>query len=42
MPGIIEVGRKVPLGTAIHEILYIVEVCEPGELETQIIYLPLK
>jgi hypothetical protein len=42
MPGIIEVGRKVPLGTAIQEILYIVEVCEPGELETQIIYLPLK
>ncbi|MGZ9225282.1 MAG: DUF5615 family PIN-like protein [Anaerolineales bacterium] len=42
MPGEIEVSRKVPLGTAINEILYIVEVCEHGELEGQIIYLPLK
>jgi hypothetical protein len=42
MPGVIEVNRKVPLGTAINEILYIVEVCEHGELEGQIIYLPLK
>ena len=42
MPGVIEVGRKVPLGTAVNEILYIAEVCEHGELEGQIIYLPLK
>jgi hypothetical protein len=42
MPGVIEVSRKVPLGTAINEILYITEVCEHGELEGQIIYLPLK
>jgi hypothetical protein len=42
MPGVIEVGRNVPLGTAISEILYIAEVCERGELEGQIIYLPLR
>jgi len=42
MPGVIEVSRKVPLGKAINEILYIAEVCEHGELEGQIIYLPLK
>jgi Domain of unknown function (DUF5615) len=42
MPGVIEVSRKVPLGKAINEILYIAEVCEHGELEGQILYLPLK
>lgn len=42
MPGVIEVSRKVLLGTAISEILYIAEVCDHGELEGQIIYLPLK
>jgi predicted nuclease of predicted toxin-antitoxin system len=41
MPGVIEVSRKVPLRMAIDEILYISEVCEHGELEGQIIYLPL-
>jgi len=42
MPGVVEVSRKVPLGTAIDEILYITEVCDHGELEGQVIYLPLK
>ncbi|HLA07054.1 MAG TPA: DUF5615 family PIN-like protein [Anaerolineales bacterium] len=42
MPGVIEVNRKVPLSAAIDEILYIAEVCEHGELEGQIIYLPLR
>ena len=42
MPGVIEVSRKVSLGTAIGEILYVAEVCDHGELEGQIIYLPLK
>ena len=41
MLGVIEVSRKVPLGKAINEILYIAEVCEHGELEGQILYLPL-
>ncbi len=42
MPGVVEVSRKVPLSTAIDEILYIAEVCDHGELEGQIIYLPLR
>ena len=42
MPGVIEVNRKVPIGTAINEILYIAEVCQHGELKGQIIYLPLR
>lgn len=41
MPGVIEVNRKVTIGTAIEEILFIAEICEHGELESQIIYLPL-
>ena len=42
MPGVIEVSRKVSMGTAIEEILYLAEVCKYGELNGQIIYLPLK
>jgi hypothetical protein len=42
MPGVIEVSRKVSLGSAIEEILYIAEVCDHGELDGQIIYLPMK
>jgi hypothetical protein len=41
MPGVIEVSRKVPLGIAIEEILFIAESCASGELEGQILYLPL-
>ncbi len=41
MPGVIEITRKVSLGTAIDEILYVAEVCKHGELQGQIIYLPL-
>ena len=42
MPGVIEVSRKVPLGVAIEEILYIAQLFEHGELDGQIIYLLLK
>jgi hypothetical protein len=41
MPGVIEVNRKVALGAAIEDILFIAEVCESGELQGQIVYLPL-
>lgn len=41
MPGVIEVNRKVPIGTAIEEILFIAETCGHGELAGQILYLPL-
>lgn len=42
MSGVIEVNRRVPLGVAIEEILYVAEISDHGELEGQIIYLPLK
>ncbi|RJP53404.1 MAG: hypothetical protein C4557_04670 [Anaerolineaceae bacterium] len=41
MPGVIEVTRKAALGAAINDILFISQSCEPGELQGQIIYLPL-
>lgn len=41
MPGVIEVNRKVAIGMAIEEILLIAETCDHGELESQIVYLPL-
>ena len=41
MPGVIEVNRKVPFGVAIEDILFIAKTCEHGELEGQILYLPL-
>jgi hypothetical protein len=41
MPGVIEVSRAVPLSVAINDILLMAEACKNGELENQIIYLPL-
>jgi hypothetical protein len=41
MPGMIEVSRAVPLSVAINDILLMAEACKNGELENQIIYLPL-
>ncbi|HUQ69730.1 MAG TPA: DUF5615 family PIN-like protein [Planctomycetaceae bacterium] len=39
---VIEVGRQVPLGVAIDEILIIAECSEIGEWDGQIVFLPLK
>ncbi len=41
MPGVIEVGRPVPIGRAIEDILLLVELSREGEWEGRIIYLPL-
>ena len=41
MPGVIEVTRTVPLSVAISDILLLAEAYKSGELENQIIYLPL-
>lgn len=41
MPGVIEVNRTIPLSVAIKDILLIAEAGKNGELENQIIYLPL-
>lgn len=42
MPGVIEVRRSVSIGVAIDDILLLVEASNEGELENQIVYLPLK
>ena len=42
MPGVIEVDRSVPLRVAIDDILLLAVLSESGELEGQIIYLPLR
>lgn len=42
MPGVFEVGRNVPIGTAIEEILLIAEYSLEGEWEGQVRYLPLR
>jgi hypothetical protein len=42
MPGVFEVGRKVPVSVAIEEILILAECSLPGEWEGQVRYLPLR
>jgi hypothetical protein len=42
MPGVIEVDRAVPMKVAIEDILLLAVLSESGELEGQIIYLPLR
>lgn len=42
MPGVFEVGRHVPIGTAIDEILLLAECSLEGEWEGQVRYLPLR
>ena len=42
MPGVFEVGRNVPIGIAIEEILLIAEYSLEGEWEGQVRYLPLR
>lgn len=41
MPGVFEVGRGVPIGVAIEDILLLAEYSMEGEWEGQIRYLPL-
>ena len=41
MPGVFEVSRKVPIGSAIDDILILAECSLEGEWEGQIRYLPL-
>jgi hypothetical protein len=42
MPGVFEVNRKVPIGTAIDEILLLAECSLEAEWEGQVRYLPLR
>jgi hypothetical protein len=42
MPGVFEVSRAVPIGTAIEDILMLAEYSFEGEWEGQVRYLPLR
>jgi len=42
MPGVFEVGRSVPIGVAIGDILLLAECSEEGEWEGQVRYLALR
>jgi predicted nuclease of predicted toxin-antitoxin system len=42
MPGVLEVGRSSPIGTAIEEILLLADCSLDGEWEGQVHYLPLQ
>lgn len=42
MPGVFEVGRHVPIGVAIDEIILLAECSLEGEWEGQVRYLPLR
>jgi hypothetical protein len=42
MPGVFEVGRHVPIGVAIEEIVLVAECSLDGEWEGQVRYLPLR
>jgi hypothetical protein len=42
MPGVFEVGRQVPIGIAIEDIVLLAECSFDGEWEGQVRYLPLR
>lgn len=42
MPGVLESGRHVPIGTAIEDILMLAEFSDEDEWQGQVLYLPLK
>lgn len=42
MPGVFEVGRDVPIGSAVDDILLLAECSLDGEWEGQVRYLPLR
>ena len=42
MPGVVEVGRRVPIGPAIEDLALLVEASLEGEWEGRVLYLPLR
>jgi Domain of unknown function (DUF5615) len=42
MPGVFEIGRHVPIGIAIEEIILLAKCSLPNEWEGQVRYLPLQ
>ncbi|HSL84399.1 MAG TPA: DUF5615 family PIN-like protein [Thermoanaerobaculia bacterium] len=41
MPGVIAVASEEPIGPVIEDLVLVVAASEPGDLEGQVIYLPL-
>jgi hypothetical protein len=41
MPGVIEIVHSASIGQAIDELLFVVEYHDPGDMEGQVLYLPL-
>lgn len=41
MPGVVAVASEEPIGPAIEDLVLVVATSEPGDLENQVIYLPL-
>jgi hypothetical protein len=41
MPGVIEIPLTAPLGVVIEDLALITECFDPGEIEGQILFLPL-
>jgi hypothetical protein len=42
MPGVVEVGRRVPIGPAIVDLALLAGASREGEWEGQVVYLPLR
>lgn len=42
MPGVLKVAQSLPIGQAIEEILTVVECSREGELDGQVLHLPLR
>lgn len=42
MPGVLQIGRGIPIGVAIEDILLIAESSREGEWQGQVLYLPLR
>jgi hypothetical protein len=42
MPGVFEISRRVPIRSAVEDIVLLTECSNPGEWEGQVRYLPLR
>jgi hypothetical protein len=42
MPGVFQIGRDIPIGAAVEEILLLAEYSRESEWEGQVRYLPLR
>ncbi len=42
MPGVFQIGRDIPIGVAVEDVLLLAEYSREGEWEGQVRYLPLR